>query len=76
MKRKIRYTDEPLGVLKEVEDFLRAPDELVLKSDNLKVTILLSRTSVDFFKRKAKARHTQYQKMIRRLIDLYAAHYQ
>jgi predicted DNA binding CopG/RHH family protein len=31
---------------------------------------------VNFFKKQARKRHTQYQKMIRRLLDLYVAHHQ
>jgi len=40
----------------------------------VKVTIALSKTSVDFFKKEAKKYNTPYQKMIRRLLDEYAAH--
>ena len=40
----------------------------------VKVTIALSRSSVEFFKKEAKRYNTQYQKMIRRLLDEYAAH--
>jgi len=76
MKKKIKYTDEPMKNLKIIEDFLPPPDDLVFKEENTKVTISLSKSSVEFFKRKAKEQHTQYQKMIRRLIDLYTSHYQ
>lgn len=72
MKRKIEYTDEPMGELEIVEDFLPPPEDLVFKEDNVKVTISLSKSSVDFFKRAAKKNGTQYQKMIRRLLDFYA----
>jgi len=75
MKKKIKYTDEPLGRLKVVEDFLPSPEKLVFREENVKVTLSLSKTSVDFFKREAAAHHTQYQKMIRRLLDLYVIHY-
>ena len=37
----------------------------------MKVTIALSRESVEFFKQEARKHHTQYQKMIRRLLDVY-----
>ncbi|MFY9707692.1 MAG: CopG family transcriptional regulator [Desulfobacterales bacterium] len=74
MKGKIKYTDEPIGKVKLVEDFLPSPEELVLKDETIKVTISLSKTSVDFFKKEAKKYNTQYQKMIRRLLDEYAAH--
>lgn len=71
MSAKIKYTDEPVGPLKVVQDFLPAPAELVFKEDTVKVTIALSRESVEFFKREADKHHTQYQKMIRRLLDAY-----
>lgn len=76
MKGKIKYTDEPLGKLRIVKDFLPKPEELVFKEKNVKVTITLSKNSIDFFKKEAKKQHTQYQKMIRRLLDLYATRYQ
>ena len=70
MKRKIKYTDEPM-TFTEVEDFLPAPSELVLKEDTVKVTISLSRRSIDFFKSQAAKYDTAYQKMIRNLLDVY-----
>jgi len=76
MKNKIKYTDETMGKLKIVKDFLPPPDQLVLKEDKVKVTISLSKASIDFFKREAQKRRTSYQKMIRRVIDFYASQYQ
>ena len=73
MKQKIKYTDEPMGKVKVVSDFLPSPEELALKDETVKVTIALSKTSIDFFKKEAKKYNTQYQKMIRRLLDEYAA---
>ena len=70
------YIDEPLGNIRVIDDFLPSPEDLVFKEDNIKVTLGLSRRSVEFFKREAKKQHTQYQKMIRRLLDLYAARHQ
>ena len=75
MNRRIHYSDEPIGEIKLVPDFLPAPDELVLKNKNTKVTILLSEESVAFFKELAKRHHVQYQKIIRRLLDEYVAHH-
>ena len=74
MKTKIKYTNEPIGKVKVISDFLPSPEELILKDETVKVTIALSKTSVDFFKNEAKKHNTQYQKMIRRLLDEYAAH--
>lgn len=76
MKSKIKYTDEPMGKLRVVKDFLPPPDQLVLKEENVKVTIALNKSSVEFFKREAQRYHTSYQKMIRRLIDLYASQHE
>ncbi len=50
--------------------------DLVFKEDQVKVTIGLSKSSVDFFKAEARRHHTQYQKMIRRLLDLYVTQHQ
>ena len=75
MKRKIRYTDEALGDIEVVDDFLPPPDQLVLKDDGVKVTISLSKRSVDFFNAEAGRSKTSYQRMIRRLLDTYAEHY-
>ncbi len=74
MKEKMKYTDEPMGKVKVISDFLPSPEELALKDEMVKVTIALSKTSVDFFKYEAKKYNTQYQKMIRRLLDEYTAH--
>ncbi len=74
MKNKIEYTDEPMGKVKVVADFLPSPEELALKDETVKVTIVLSKSSVDFFKKEAKKYNTQYQRMIRRLLDEYTAH--
>ena len=73
MKKKVKYTNEPIGKVKVVCDFLPTPEELVLMDETVKVTIALSKASVDFFKNEAKKYNTQYQKMIRRLLDEYTA---
>ncbi len=76
MKSKIRYTDEPMGDLRVVKDFLPPPDQLALKEETVKVTISLKRSSVDYFKKEAKKNHTSYQKMIRQLLDWYSSYHQ
>jgi predicted DNA binding CopG/RHH family protein len=76
MKNKIKYASEKMGKLKIVNDFLPSPDQLVLKDDNVKVTIALKKSSLEFFKREADKHHTSYQKMIRELVDWYSTHHQ
>ena len=75
MRSKIRYTDEPMGELRVVKDFLPSPARLVLKEENVKITIALKRSSVEFFKKEAHKHRTSYQKMIRQLVDWYASQY-
>ena len=75
MKKRDGYKDEPLGPVRVIKDFLPPPDQLVLKDDGVKVTISLSKRSVDFFKSHAKRSKIPYQRMIRRVLDEYAGHY-
>jgi predicted DNA binding CopG/RHH family protein len=72
MKRKIEYSEGEIGDVKIVTDFLPSPSKLVLRDDNVKVTLSLSRRSIDFFKAEAKKQRVPYQKMIRSLVDGYA----
>ena len=75
MSAKIKYTNEPLGKLEVVPDFLPRPEDLVFRDDGVKVTLALSKRSVEFFKTQAQKHNTQYQRMIRRLLDAYAEHH-
>ncbi len=68
---KIKYTNEPLGDIKVIKDFLPSPAELSFNEEAVKVTLALSKKSIDFFKAEATKNHTQYQRMIRRLVDAY-----
>ena len=72
MKKKIKYTIEPMGKVRRMKDFLPSPAQLALKEDKVKVTLSLSRTNFEFFKAQAGQHHTAYQKMIRNLLDAYA----
>ena len=71
MSTKIKYTDEPLGEIRVIPDFLPSPTELAFREEGVKVTLALSKKSVEFFKAQASRHHTQYQRMIRRLLDAY-----
>lgn len=73
MKKKIKYTEGPIGDGKVIRDFLPPPEKLAFREEQVKVTIGLSKSSIDFFKREARKHNTQYQKMIRRLLDVYVS---
>lgn len=71
MTVKTKYANEALADYRVVSDFLPAPDQLVFRDEGVKVTIALSKRSVEFFKSHAARNQTQYQRMIRQLLDAY-----
>ena len=71
MRAKIKYTNEPIGNPQVVRDFLPSPEELAFREEDVKITIVLSKKSVDFFKAEAAKSDSQYQRMIRSLLDAY-----
>ena len=75
MKKKIKYSNEKIGEIEVVKDFLPKPEDLVFKEDTVKITLNLSKSSIEFFKRLAQKHGSQYQKVIRNLIDSYSSHY-
>ncbi len=75
MRKKTIDFNKPIGKMTRVDDFLPPPEELVIPKESIKVTIALSKSSLDFFKDQATKHHTKYQKMIRELVDKYAMQY-
>lgn len=71
MSAKIKYTDEPLGKVQAIADFLPSPAELAFREQGVKVTLSLSKKSIEFVNAKAAKHRTQYQRMIRRLVDAF-----
>ena len=61
-----------MGKVRVVKDFLPSPDQLAFKEEKVKVTISLSRVSLEFINDQAHIHKTAYQKMIRNLLDAYA----
>jgi predicted DNA binding CopG/RHH family protein len=81
MKKEDKYEKAPedirkeLLVAKEVENVLPPPELLILKEETKKVTISLSKRSIDFFKRISEETRIPYQQMIRKVLDTYTDHY-
>jgi predicted DNA binding CopG/RHH family protein len=75
MKKKIKYSNEEIGKVEVIKDFLPKPEDLVFKEDTIKVTLNLSKSSIEFFKGIAQRHGSQYQKVIRNLLDRYTSHY-
>ena len=67
--------DMPIGELKRENDFLPPPKDLVIPEQTVMVTLRLSEKSIDFFKQQAKKYNTNYQKMLRFLVDKYVEQY-
>ena len=78
MKRAAKYSSAPKGISEAIRnsqlvpDFLPPPEQLVRKEQQVKVTINLSKRSVDFFKQAAANEGVPYQAMIKSLLDRYA----
>ena len=78
MTKNAKYDDAPKAVAgairtsKVVTDFLPPPNELVRKEEQVKVTINLSKRSIEFFKRVAADEGVPYQSLIKSLLDRYA----
>jgi hypothetical protein len=73
MKKEIKYTRGPnIGEVRIVKDFLPPPHMLVFSPELEKVTIVLTKRSIDFFKAEAEKHGFQYQRMIRVLLDQYS----
>lgn len=81
MKKKTSYRKAPRDIAAAIDearlikDFLPSPEKLVPKDDSIKITLFLSKKSVNFFKKRANMFHVPYQKMMRRVLDLYASHF-
>lgn len=75
MKKKIKYSNEEIGKVEIIKDFLPKPEDLIFKEDTVKVTLNLSKSSIEFFKEIAQKHGSQYQKVIRNLLDRYTSHF-
>lgn len=71
MSAKIKYTNESLGKVQVIADFLASPAELAFREEGVNVTLSLSKKSIEYFKSEVANHRTPYQRMIRRLIDAY-----
>lgn len=72
MKKSIKYSNEPIEA-RIISDFLPSPENLILKEKKKRVTLTLTKNSLDFFKSAAKKHKASYQGMIRRLLDYYVS---
>ncbi|MCG3158692.1 MAG: hypothetical protein DKINENOH_05336 [bacterium] len=53
-RKRMKYTDEPMNKVEVIADFLPSPEQLAFKEETVKITIALSKSSLDFSKRKPR----------------------
>ncbi|OGX27975.1 MAG: CopG family transcriptional regulator [Omnitrophica WOR_2 bacterium RIFCSPHIGHO2_02_FULL_48_11] len=75
-KKRLVDPDMPVGKLTIIKDFLPPPDQLVFPEETVKVTLSLTKSSLEFFKRQAFRQNIKYQRMIREVVDRYAKKFQ
>ena len=81
MKKKTKYSKAPQDIgkainqAKNISDFLPKPKDLITDKNHIKVTLSLSKDSVDFFKSQARFYGYSYQQMIRKVVDIYTKHH-
>ena len=81
MSSQINYKSAPEDINEalissiQVEDFLPPPELLIPKEETKKITITLSKRSIDFFKEVSRKTDIPYQQMIRKVLDIYTEHY-
>lgn len=76
MKKQIRKTsDQPLGELHVIPDFLPPPEVLFPKREAVKLTLVVDKDSVDFFRGQARESGLKYQRMMRDVLREYSNRY-
>jgi predicted DNA binding CopG/RHH family protein len=72
-KKAPKDIEQAMARAVDVEDFLPSPKELLAEEkSSTKITISVSKRSLQLFKDYAKKNKGKYQAMIRRLLDAYA----
>ncbi len=74
-EKTVKYSAGNIGKIEIVNDFLPKPEELIMRDSTIKVTLNLSQSSVTFFKELAEKYGSQYQKIIRIILDSYTSKY-
>ncbi|OGH56383.1 MAG: hypothetical protein A3G34_01685 [Candidatus Lindowbacteria bacterium RIFCSPLOWO2_12_FULL_62_27] len=69
MKRQFKF---PKKFRIVPRDAFPLPEDIWIPDDGVKITLNLSRYSVDFFKRAARRHKIKYQRAIRDVLDRYA----
>lgn len=74
-KSKTKFDDKPATKANGFKSLMPSLDKLAQKEDSIKITLSLTKASVEYFKNEAAKREVCYQVMIRNLIDEYVKHF-
>jgi len=72
---KTKLNNQNVNEVSRFKSSMPSLDQLAQKEDAVKVTLSLTKSSVDYFKSEAAKREVCYQVMIRNLIDEYVKHF-
>ncbi len=72
-KERVKYTNEPMQLGEEVDNFLPPSEKLVLRPKPILVMLTLDADTVAYFKAEADRLEVSYQRMIRNLLNEYKA---
>lgn len=73
--RKKAHSDEPIGNLKRISDFLPPPNQLLPSEETRKITLVLDDETIESFRNMASENGTKYQRMMREVLKGYAKKY-
>lgn len=74
-KNKVKLGGKTTTKVNSFQSRMPSLDKLAQKEDSIKVTLSLTKASVEYFKNEAAKREVCYQVMIRNLIDEYVKHF-
>ena len=74
-KSKTKSSDEPIGDLNRITDFLPPPQELLPQEEVIKITLTVDIDTIEIFKEMAGKHGTKYQRMMREVLKGYAKKY-
>ncbi len=76
-RKEVNYIDNPdVGELEVIsKGFLPNPEDLVFKEETEKITLVLDKSTLEFFREEGAKLGAPYQKMIRNLLKQYVEQY-
>ena len=71
--KNVKIVEGTFGRMQEIPNFLPKPEDLVFRQPGKKIDLFLKTETIEFFKRKASRLNTEYQTMIRAILEKYVS---